>query len=199
MTFAERLKELRKRKGLTQTQLADALGVHLQTVSKWERGVTEPDISLIGETAAALARMHPGAEGVGAAAAACGGVLSVGEALLAGGGEDFRLAQRFLSGKDMAQVCRAAGERGKTFFAALRLVLRDVLLLRTGQEKYAVLPAGQLRPLAERYPAGAAAAAIGLCTDAEREISFNANPAQAALTLALRMEETRKAFEKYAP
>lgn len=52
--FAERLKELRKRKGLTQTQLADALGVHLQTVSKWERGVTEPDISLIGETAAAL-------------------------------------------------------------------------------------------------------------------------------------------------
>lgn len=54
MTFAERLKELRKRKGLTQTQLADALGVHLQTVSKWERGVTEPDISLIGETAAAL-------------------------------------------------------------------------------------------------------------------------------------------------
>ena len=152
-----------------------------------------------GETAAALARMHPGAEGVGAAAAACWGVLSVGEALLAGGGEDFRLAQRFLSGKDMAQVCRAAGERGKTFFAALRLVLRDVLLLRPGQEKYAVLPAGQLRPLAERYPAGAAAAAIGLCTDAEREISFNANPAQAALTLALRMEETRKAFEKYAP
>ena len=54
MTFAERLKELRKRKGLTQTQLADALGVHLQTVSKWERGVTEPDISLIWETAAAL-------------------------------------------------------------------------------------------------------------------------------------------------
>lgn len=52
--FAERLKELRKRKGLTQTQLADALGVHLQTVSKWERGVTEPDISLIGETATAL-------------------------------------------------------------------------------------------------------------------------------------------------
>ena len=78
-------------------------------------------------------------------------------------------------------------------------IICAVLLLRTGQEKYAVLPAGQLRPLAERYPAGAAAAAIGLCTDAEREISFNANPAQAALTLALRMEETRKAFEKYAP
>lgn len=52
--FAGRLKEYRKRKGLTQTQVADALGVHLQTVSKWERGVSEPDISLLGEIAATL-------------------------------------------------------------------------------------------------------------------------------------------------
>ena len=52
--IGERLKELRKASGVTQTALADALGVHPQTVSKWERGVSEPDISQLGDLAAAL-------------------------------------------------------------------------------------------------------------------------------------------------
>ena len=148
------------------------------------------------EAAEALARMHPEAGDVRAAAAACGGVLSVGEDLLAGGGEDFRLAEQILAGGDTAQVCRAAGERGKTFFAALRLVLRDVLLYRTGQERFAVLSDPQLKQLAARYPASAAIAAIGFVTDAEREIQFNANPAQAALALALRIGEERERSER---
>ena len=54
MELGRRLKELRKAKGLTQTRLAELLGVHLQTVSKWERGVNEPDISLLGEIASVL-------------------------------------------------------------------------------------------------------------------------------------------------
>ena len=52
--FSERLKELRKAANITQTQLADKLNLHPQTVSKWERGLSEPDISQLGEIAAAL-------------------------------------------------------------------------------------------------------------------------------------------------
>lgn len=52
--FAENLKNIRKSAHITQTQLAERLGVHIQTVSKWERGLTEPDISLHGEIASAL-------------------------------------------------------------------------------------------------------------------------------------------------
>ena len=52
--FGERLKSLRKAAGMTQQELADKLNVHLQTVSKWERGISEPDFSLLGEIASAL-------------------------------------------------------------------------------------------------------------------------------------------------
>lgn len=52
--FGERLKSLRKTAGITQQELADKLNVHLQTVSKWERGISEPDFSLLGDIAAAL-------------------------------------------------------------------------------------------------------------------------------------------------
>lgn len=44
----------RKAKGLTQKQLAEALGVTDKAVSKWERGVSCPDISLLTPLAAAL-------------------------------------------------------------------------------------------------------------------------------------------------
>lgn len=52
--FGERLKSLRKAAGITQQELADKLNVHLQTVSKWERGISEPDFSLLGGIASAL-------------------------------------------------------------------------------------------------------------------------------------------------
>lgn len=39
--------DLRKEKGITQTELADYLGVSFQSVSKWENGITMPDISLL--------------------------------------------------------------------------------------------------------------------------------------------------------
>ena len=54
MKFAERLKELRRERHLTQEALAERLNVHVQTVSKWERGVSEPDISQLGELAQSL-------------------------------------------------------------------------------------------------------------------------------------------------
>jgi len=39
--------ELRKEKGLTQKQLADAINVTDKAVSKWERGLSFPDISML--------------------------------------------------------------------------------------------------------------------------------------------------------
>ncbi len=148
------------------------------------------------ETAAALARMHPQEAGVQAAAAACGGILSAGERLLAGGGEDFRLALRFLSQDDVPAVCRAAGERGASFFSALRLVLRDVLLTQTGQGKYAALPGRDLAALSGKYPAGVLTAALSFSAEAERDVAFHSNPAQAALSLALRIQKEREQWQK---
>lgn len=46
-TLNERIKQLRKDKGLTQSQLADQLGVTDKAVSKWEVGEANPDISLL--------------------------------------------------------------------------------------------------------------------------------------------------------
>jgi len=45
--FGDRLKELRKKNGLTQERVAENVGVSYQAVSKWETGATSPDISLI--------------------------------------------------------------------------------------------------------------------------------------------------------
>ena len=45
------LKELRKGKGLTQAQLAEQFGVSDRSVSRWETGVTLPDLSVLVELA----------------------------------------------------------------------------------------------------------------------------------------------------
>ena len=39
--------ELRKRKGIGQQELAEVLGITYQAVSKWETGITMPDIMLL--------------------------------------------------------------------------------------------------------------------------------------------------------
>ncbi|MDR0490078.1 MAG: helix-turn-helix domain-containing protein [Oscillospiraceae bacterium] len=44
MTIEERIQELRKGKGLSQEQLADVLGVSRQAVSKWESGLSLPEV-----------------------------------------------------------------------------------------------------------------------------------------------------------
>ena len=47
MTIGEKIKQLRKKNDLTQEKLADYLCVSYQAVSKWECGLSSPDISLI--------------------------------------------------------------------------------------------------------------------------------------------------------
>ncbi len=49
--FGETLQRLRREKDLTQEALASFFGVTFQTVSKWERGETYPDITLLPELA----------------------------------------------------------------------------------------------------------------------------------------------------
>ena len=51
MSIAENILGTRTAKGLTQEQLAEAVGVSRQTIAKWEAGETSPDL----EHAAALA------------------------------------------------------------------------------------------------------------------------------------------------
>lgn len=43
MTFGEKLLRLRKRDGLSQEGLAEALGVSRQAISRWEMGTAMPD------------------------------------------------------------------------------------------------------------------------------------------------------------
>ena len=47
MELNNKLRSLRLAKGVTQEQLAVELGVTAQAISKWERGMTTPDISLL--------------------------------------------------------------------------------------------------------------------------------------------------------
>ena len=47
MEFKERLKELRTAKGLSQMQLAQAVGLSQSAIAKWELGKTESTASAI--------------------------------------------------------------------------------------------------------------------------------------------------------
>ena len=51
MMLAENIRTFRKERSLTQEQLAEAVGVTVGTVSKWENGNCTPDISMIMELA----------------------------------------------------------------------------------------------------------------------------------------------------
>lgn len=46
-----RIGDLRRKMGISQQKLADAMGVSFQTVSKWENNITMPDIMLLPELA----------------------------------------------------------------------------------------------------------------------------------------------------
>lgn len=47
MSIGKRIKELRQKNGVTQEKLAEYLGVTYQAISKWERNITSPDITML--------------------------------------------------------------------------------------------------------------------------------------------------------
>ncbi len=146
----------------------------------------------------ALNRIYPARTGLREAAAACGGIFSAAEALLSGGGEDFALAERLLLGRETEKLSREIGDRKdkKVFLSALRLVLRDMLLLKTGQGKYAARTGGQTEALAREYPAGAIVFAIERVAEAEKQVTFNANFGQCVETLAIAIGKEKIKWQK---
>ncbi len=52
--FAERLRELRKQKGLSQSELGERVGVHYTHVGRYERGVSRPAADTLKRLADAL-------------------------------------------------------------------------------------------------------------------------------------------------
>ena len=52
--FGNNLKMYRRRKGFSQSELADKLFVTRQCVSKWEKGVTEPDLETLNKISGLL-------------------------------------------------------------------------------------------------------------------------------------------------
>ncbi len=147
---------------------------------------------------AALHRVYPerSEKDVKKAAAASGGLFSVAENLLLGGGEQFRLAEQFLSTPDIAAFCRGMGEykEKRAFFSALSLLLRDMLFYREGQGKYAALDSAKL--LAEEYPTGALISALEQVREAEKQIQYNANFGQCVFTLALGIRKEKLKWQK---
>lgn len=47
MTIADRIQSLRKQRGMSQEELADAVGVSRQAVSKWESEQATPDLDKV--------------------------------------------------------------------------------------------------------------------------------------------------------
>lgn len=52
LPIAEKIRSLRQKRNITQTELAEALGISFQSVSRWERGMAYPDIEMIPKIAA---------------------------------------------------------------------------------------------------------------------------------------------------
>lgn len=54
MTTGEKIREMRKKRNLTQKQLAERLGTVPQNIGQWERGVRVPRAGTVARIAAAL-------------------------------------------------------------------------------------------------------------------------------------------------
>ncbi len=149
------------------------------------------------EIGRALSRNHAGEGDIAKAAAASGGIYSVAEKLLAGG-DEFELAVRLLREEDYTALCRECGNREnkQALLSALKLTLRDALFYATGQERYAAIDSKEIAALGREYPAAALLEGVRLTGEAERQVGFHANFAQALLTLAAKIRKEKLKWQK---
>lgn len=175
---------------------ASGEGAVLPTVLSRVRKIAVPPFGEE-EIASALARNHGEEREIARAAAASGGVYSLAEELLAGS-ENFRIAERLFAGEELEKLCREAEKvkDANALFAALALTARDLLLYRTGQERFASLKGASVKKLACEYPEGALLAAARFIREAERETRFNASLRQSLYTLGLRISEEKTKWQK---
>lgn len=149
------------------------------------------------EIAAALHRMYPQKD-VRAAAAACGGTLSVAEMLLSEGEELFLRAERYLLGEDVEAFCRTLTDKkdAALFFPSVRMVLRDAMMLAGGHDAYAVRRSEGTVEISQMYTVGAAVKGLALIEAAQSELVFNANFGQCALNLAIQLKKERDKWQR---
>ncbi len=145
----------------------------------------------------ALSRMYPDRDGK-AAAAACGGVLSVAEAFLSEGEEIFLRAEEYLKGEDIERFCRTLTDKrdADLFFSSVKMVLRDVMFCAAGLGKYAARRSEGTRELSSLYTVGAAIGGLTLIGEAQQQIVFNANFSQCALNLAIQLKKEREKWQR---
>lgn len=149
------------------------------------------------QIASALRRMYPGKE-VGAAAAACGGVLSVAESLLSEGEAVFLRAEEFLLGRDPERFCRSLSDKKEAdlFFSSVGMVLRDAMFFAAGLGRFAARHSAGTERLSEIYTVGAANRGLTLIGEAQRDMTFNANFSQCAYALALQLKKEREKWQR---
>ena len=54
ISMSERIKKIRKQKGLSQTELGERIGVSQQVITNYERGIREPSIEMLLKISGAL-------------------------------------------------------------------------------------------------------------------------------------------------
>ena len=54
MSFSDRLATIRKKRKMTQQQMADAIGIHVSQIKRYESGDTQPSLEVLRKVALAL-------------------------------------------------------------------------------------------------------------------------------------------------
>ena len=54
IVISQKIRDYRREKNISQTEFGELFGVTAQSVSKWERGISYPDIGLLPALAAVL-------------------------------------------------------------------------------------------------------------------------------------------------
>lgn len=54
MSFSDRLATIRKKRKMTQQQMADAIGIHVSQIKRYESGDTQPSLEVLRKIALAL-------------------------------------------------------------------------------------------------------------------------------------------------